>query len=195
MRKLFFWSLVMLLLSGLLGICLGGRPYGIEPSIEEHRTNLISRIAEVAELITLKVPVSQVMTSELTGYVGGIRCVVVVNGEVALGVDLEQAQMEDVDPDTRTATLFLPQPEVQYARLDHQRTKIYDISRQGLWWLAWGDEGAQKLINKMIREAQASVEGVAGDRGLVDQARRQAEDVIHGVAEAGGWDIRLSWGH
>jgi hypothetical protein len=39
------------------------------------------------------------MTSELTGYVGGIRCVMVVNGKVALGVDLEQARIEDVDPD------------------------------------------------------------------------------------------------
>ena len=63
---------------------------------------------------------------------GGIRCVLVVNGEVALGVDLEKARIEDIDPDARTVTLILLLPKVHYARLDHERTKIYSINRQGL---------------------------------------------------------------
>jgi Protein of unknown function (DUF4230) len=119
MRRLLFWPLLLLLAVGLLGVCLGGRPDALETSIEGRRTLLISSIAEMAELVTLKVPVSTVLTSELAGYVGGVRCVVVVNGDVELGVDLEQARLEDIDAEAHTATIVLPQPKVRHARLDH----------------------------------------------------------------------------
>ena len=60
-------------------------------------------------------------------------------------------------------------------------------------WLAFGDEAAQKLINKAMREAQESVEGVAQDPGLVEQARRRAERVLRGAFEVMGWEVKLVW--
>ena len=105
MSKLFYWLILILVAGGLLGSYLGGCPARIGASIEGHRALLISRITEMAELAVLKVPVSTVITSELSGYVGGIRCVVVVNGEVELGVDLAQARLEDVDPTIARSTL------------------------------------------------------------------------------------------
>lgn len=43
---------------------------------------LLSRITELAELVTLRVPVSTVITTKIAGYTGSIPCVVVVHGEV-----------------------------------------------------------------------------------------------------------------
>ena len=192
MNRLLLWPVLLLVVGGLL--YLGGRSSGLEPSIEDHQAVLISRIAEVAELVTLKVPVSTVLTSELAGYVGGISCIVVVNGNVELGVDLEQARIEDVDPEARTATLILPRPKVRHARLDHERTTVYSVNRQGIWWLALGDEPARKLVNKAMLEAQAVVEEVAQNSGLVEQARRRAERVLREAFEAVGWEVGLRWG-
>jgi Protein of unknown function (DUF4230) len=131
MIRLLFWPALLLVVGGLLGVCLGGRMDALEAPIEEHRTLLIRRITEMAELAVLKVPVSTVITSELVGYVGGVRCVAVVNGDVELGVDMEQARLEDVDAEARAATLVLPQPHVRHARLDHERTTVYSLDRQG----------------------------------------------------------------
>ena len=193
MNRLLLWPALLLVMGGLLGVFLGGRPHGLAQSIEDHRSILISRITEVAELSTLKVPVSHVMTSELAGYIGGISCIVVVNGEVALGVDLEKARIEDIDPENRTATLILPPPEVHYARLDHERTNIYSINRHGLWLLAIGDEAAQKLINKVMREAQAAVRVTAHDPLLDTKAHEQAGRIFRGAAGTLGWDLHLVW--
>jgi Protein of unknown function (DUF4230) len=193
MNRLLLWAALLLILGGLLGVCLGGRPDALETSIEGHQALLISRITEMAELAVLKVPVSTVLTSELAGYVGGVTCVLVVNGEVELGVDLEQARIEDVDPKDRTATLVLPEPKVRHARLDHERTTVYSVSRQGLWWLALGDEPARKLVNKVMKQAQAEVESAAQDPGLVEQARRRAERVLRGAFEVIGWEVDLGW--
>jgi len=193
MNRLLLWPALLLVTGGLLGVYLGGRPSASGLSIEEHQALLISRMSEVAELVTLKVPVSRVMTRELTGYVGGIQCVVVVNGEVALGVDLEQVRIKDVEPEDRTATLVLPEPKVRYARLDHERTTIYDVSRQGLWWLTLGDEAARKLVNKAMKQAQVTVRSAARDPSLVEQARRRAERVLRTAFEAIGWDLKTQW--
>ena len=193
MNRLLRWPTLLLVTGGLLAVLMGGRPSALAPSIEDHRSILISRIAEVAELTTLKVPVSQVMTSELAGYVGGISCIVVVNGEVALGVDLEKARIEDIDPDNRTATLILPPPEVHYARLDHERTKVYSIDRHGLWWLALGDEAPQKLVNKAMREAQSVIEVAVQEPQLTSKARDQADRVLNDAVGTAGWSLRIMW--
>ena len=191
MMKLFLSVLVLIVLAGgLLGSYLGGCPARIGASIEGHRALLISRITEMAELAVLKVPVSTVITSELSGYVGGIRCIVVVNGEVELGVDLEQARLEDIDPEARTATLILPEPKVRHARLDHDRTQVFSIDRDGLWCLSLSDDAARALVNKAMLEAQESVEMVARDPGLVEQARRRAEWVLRGAFEMIGWELK-----
>ena len=193
MSRLFIWPALLLVVGGLLGVCLGGRPDALEVPIEEHHALLISRITEVAELVTLKVPVSTVITSELAGYLGGVRCVVVVNGDVELGVDLEAARLEDVDPKARTATLILPDPKVRHARLDHERTTVYSLDRQGLWWLVFSNEPARRLVNRAMKQAQAEVESAAQDPGLVEQARRRAEWVLRGAFEVIGWEIDLAW--
>ncbi len=91
----------------------------------------------MSELVTLRVPVSTVITSELAGYTGSTRCIVIVNGEVELGVDLEQARFEDIDTQARTATLVLPEPKTRAARLDHARTQVYSLDRHGLWLVTW----------------------------------------------------------
>jgi Protein of unknown function (DUF4230) len=193
MNRLLFWPALLLVVGGLLGVCLGGRPAPIGASIEGHRALLISRVAELAELVTLSVPVSTVLTCELAGYVGGIKCVVVVNGEVELGVDLKEARLEEVDPETSTATLVLPQPKVRHARLDHERTTAYSLDREGLWWLALSDEPARRLLNLAMKQAQATVESAARDPGLIEQAQRRAERILRGAFEVIGWEVTLVW--
>ena len=193
MNRLLLWPALLLVTGGLLGVCLGGRPDPIGASIEGHRTLLISRITEMAELVTLKVPVSTVLTSELSGYVGGVTCVMVVNGEVELGVDLEQTHIKDIDPKDRTATLILPEPKVRHARLDHERTTVYSVNRQGLWCLVLGDEPARKLVNKAMKQAQVTVQSAARDPGLVEQARRRVERVLRAAFNVIGWKVALVW--
>ena len=116
-----------------------------------------------------------------------------VNGEVDLGVNLDQARLEDIDPDAQTATLVLPKPKVRRARLNHERTTIYDLDRQGLWLLVLSDEASRKLVNKAMREAQAAVESAAENSRLVEQAQRRAEEVLRGTFEVIGWEVQALW--
>lgn len=192
MTKLFLSALALFVLAGgLLGLYPGGRPDRIVSSTFRPEQVLLSRITELAEMVMLRVPVSTVITTEIAGYTGSVSCVIVVNGEVELGVDLEQARFEVIDPETRTATLVLPEPKSRAARLDHARTHVYSLDRHGLWLLLPSDEPGRRIVNLGMTEAQNAVEAAARDAGLIGQARQRAEKVLRGAFEAIGWKLRL----
>jgi hypothetical protein len=190
MTKLFLSALALFVLAGgLLGLYPGGRPDRIVSSTFRPEQVLLSRITELAELVTLRVPVSTVITSEIAGYTGSVSCVIVVNGDVELGVDLEQARFEDVDPESRTATLVLPEPKTRAARLDHIRTHVYSLDRHGLWWCVVSDEPGRRVVNLGMTEAQNTIEAAARDAGLIGEARERAEQVLRSAFKAIGWEV------
>ncbi|MEZ6190030.1 MAG: DUF4230 domain-containing protein [Phycisphaerales bacterium] len=194
MTKLLLSVLALIVLAGgLLGLNPGGRRDHLVSPISRPEQVLLSRITELAELVTLRVPVSTVITTELSGYTGSISCVVVVHGEVELGVDLEQARFEDVDPEARTAPLVLPPPTVHAARLNHERTRVYSLDRHGLWWLYISDEPGRRVVNRGMQQAQAVVEAAGQDAILLNQAREQAERILREAFKTIGWDPQLEW--
>ncbi len=102
-------------------------------------------------------------------------------------------RFEDIDPESRTATLILPAPEVHTARLDHEHTQVYSLDRQGLWLLLPSDEPSRRLVNRAMQEAQAAVTRAGYDEKLITRARDQAELVIRGAMEVVGWRVRIVW--
>ena len=192
--KLFLSVLTLILLAGgLLGFNPGGRRYHLMSPISRPEQVLLSRITELAELTVLVVPVSTVLTTELVGYTGSARCIVVVNGEAELGVDLEQARFADIDAEARTATLILPEPRTRAARLDHARTQIYSLDRQGLWLLLSSGESCRLVVNQAMQQAQAAVEAAGQDTKLLYQAREQAERALGNAIETVGWQLHIVW--
>jgi Protein of unknown function (DUF4230) len=111
-------------------------------------------------------------------------------GELSMRTTKEGYHMKRVARWVRSA---LPEPKVRHARLDHERTTIHSLDRQGFWWLVFSDEPARKLVNKAMKQAQATIQSAAQDPELVEQARRRAERVLRGAFEVIGWDVKLVW--
>ena len=65
----------------------------------------LEQIQTLASLTTLKINVADALVTQLAGRTGGIRAVLVVHGNVTLGVDLSKARFESVDQRNRTAVL------------------------------------------------------------------------------------------
>ncbi len=154
----------------------------------------IERVRELAELTTLRVDVADAFVTELRGRTGGTTAVLVVRGEVVVGVDLAGARFESVDAQGRIAVLVLPQPRVQFARLDHERTRLVGVWAGGLWRIVPGGTDADAAaVNAAYREAQRAVAGAADDSQLAERARRQAEVVLRAFFGALAWDVQVRW--
>lgn len=185
------WTVLVLSIGGALGVCLGPR----------YRTNtpvavtapVIGQIAELADLVVLRVPVSKVHVTRIQGYVGAVDCVVLVNGELELGTDLNLARFEEIDVETNTATLILPMPTSRRAWLNQEQSSIYRIDRKGLWKVMPYTELPPKIVNQAMVEAQQCIETVGQDAHLLKQAKEHAELVIQQFLKALGWEVKLVW--
>lgn len=185
------WTVLMLLVGGVLGICLGPR-FKSNPPVESTPV-LIGSITELADLVTLRVPVSKVHVTKIGGYVGGVDCVVLVNGELELGTDLKQASWLEVDTVARTATLVLAEPVVRRARLDHEQTSVYRIDRRGLWLMAPSAEPSRVVVNQAMSEAQHVVE-LAGEKPeLMERSMQHTEQIISRFFMVAEWGVRILW--
>lgn len=153
----------------------------------------IEQVQKLASLVTLRVPISDVQISELEGFFGSVKLVMAVHGEVEIATALSAARFEDLDHETRAATLLLPRPAPQRPRLDHEKTRILELQRGGAWRFLTGDAGEKQLTNRAMLAAQRTLAEVAARPELVDQSCQQTETVVHNFFAAMEWNVTVEW--
>ncbi len=163
--------------------------------ITHHSVNspTIEQVQKLASLVSLRVPISDVQVTELTGLTGGVKLVMAVQGDVDIAADLGTAKFEQVDAEKKSAILVLRKPVPMRPRLDHEKTRILQIDRSGLWnWLP-GETGEKTLTNRAMQSAQRILGDVAARQDLAKQACQQTEHVIKDFFAATGWQITVQW--
>jgi 8-oxo-dGTP pyrophosphatase MutT (NUDIX family) len=126
----------------------------------------------------------------LVGEREGCRGVWLIRGDALLGVHLNRAQILDKDEEARRAMVRIPPPEVMQARVDHQRTRTWQVSR--MTWLPWnGDQ--DKLRDNVTLQAQQLVAQAAGSAENIQQAKMAAEAIIREFYEEVGWQFTVIW--
>ena len=156
-------------------------------------TLLIQQVRHMSQLVTLRVPVHTTRVTEIRGYVGGIRAIVIVEGDVEVSIDLGQAAFTSFDPEARYGVLRLPQPTPSRPRLDHQRSRIAHISRLGLWNLIPGEAGEAKLVDQAMREAEQAITEAVNTPGMASQAKLHAEHVLTQFFAKANWNVEVNF--
>lgn len=185
------WTVLVLFVGGVLGVCLGPRYRGGTPV--EATPAVVGRITELADLVVLRVPVSKVHVTRIGGYLGAVDCVVLVNGELEIGTDLKLARLEEVNAEKHTATLVLAVPTLRRARLNQNHSSIYRIDRIGLWKAAPFAEASPGVVNQAMIESQQCIESVGQETHMLNQAKAHSEIVIYKFLKALGWKVSLKW--
>lgn len=153
----------------------------------------IEQVQELASLVTLRVPISDVQVSELEGFFGSVKLVMAVHGEVEIASDLSRATFEDINPEQRSAALVLPKPAPQRPRLDHEKTRILELSRGGAWKFLTEDAGEKQLTNRAMLAAQRTLWETAQQPQLAARACEQTEKVVRTFFQAMRWSVEVRW--
>ena len=164
-----------------------------DPVVHRPSQPRIEQVRALASLVTLDVPISDVHVSELEGRTGGVEIIISVRGDVQIMTDLEQARFEDIDAERQEAVLLLPKPEPQRPRVDHEKTRIVNISRRGLWRIAPGDGGEQALTNRAMMAAQRVLADAADNEELVNLACGRTEQIMREFFAALDWSVTVRW--
>jgi hypothetical protein len=156
------------------------------PISVESQGPTIQRLERLTHLITSRIYIADVLVGEGEGCRGAW----LIRGDALLGVDLSRAQILDKYEEAWRATVRLPPPEVLQARVDHQRTRTWQVSRMA--WLPWNAD-QDKLRDAVMLQAQQLVAQAAGSAESIQQAKTAAEAIIREFYEEVAWQVTVTW--
>jgi len=179
---------LLVVLAGLLVFCL--RQRHVEPPplpvVVKSQGPTIERLERLSHLVTSRVYVVDVLIGEGEGYRGAW----LIRGDALIAVKLAQATLVGKDETAKQATIRLPQPEILQARVDHERTRTWEVSR--MTWLPWHAD-QDKLRDAVMLQAQRLVSQAAGSNENIEQAKKATEAIIRALYEQVGWEVKVVW--
>ncbi len=150
---------------------------------------VVTELEKLNKLVTVKVHVSDVLEGYQANAWGAVRGAWLVKGDALLAVDMNKAAVVLRDDAAREITLSLPAPHVESARVDHERTRTYDVTVGLLRPMS----AADRMRDDAMRQAQALVQSVAGSAEYIDFARERSEAALKTHFEAVGWKAIIQW--
>jgi hypothetical protein len=149
----------------------------------------ISQLDRISELVPIRIHVADVLIAEGEGYRGSW----LIKGDAVLSCDASRAKIVQIDSAARSATLRLPPLRVASARVDHERTRTWNVGKTS--WLPWSGGDQNALRDTAMYHAQRLIEEAAlSDRNL-EPARSQTATLIQQMYEVVGWDVAVEWEH
>ena len=192
MLQQLFKALILLLAGLLIGLNVAIRLESTGGPSSTHIPTL-QEIQALSTLLTSRIEMADVSVTRLDGYLGGVEAALLVRGHVDLGVDLEQAELVDVDADQKTATLRLPEVSVISATIDHAHTRIVALSYRGVWQVNPQPMPAQRAIEQSLAGTQALLTDTGDDPAHRKRAQAKAEAVATAWARSLGWTLTVRW--
>ncbi len=116
------------------------------PVIVHSQGPTIERLERLSHLVVTRVYVADVLVGEGEGCRGAW----LVEGDALVGVNLGRARIAGKDEETKDALIVLPPPEVTQPRVDHQRSKTWEVRR--MTWLPWNAD-QDRLRDEVMLQA------------------------------------------
>jgi uncharacterized protein DUF4230 len=146
---------------------------------------IVREIQGLSELVSVKYTVQKVVgLEEKKTPVGSEKLLLIVQAEVLAGVDLSAVTQDGIKIlPKNNVQLALPPAQIFHIVIDDKETKVWD--RQITWWTPWVSPNLD-LERQARLAASASVKQGALDMGILDQAQRNAENVIKNLLQTLG---------
>ena len=182
------------LVIAILAIVLASISFGL---VLYQRTNSIASIGptvesitKLKELVTLKVTIGDVLTGQ-TDSIFGAKMALVVSGDALVSVDLSKVVISQ-NNESKSAHIRLAVPRVLMARVNQEKTGIYDVKSNSIVAIITGDRRTD-LLKTCMESAQKLVERAASNEENIQHAKDQAEMIIKQLYSELGWTINIDW--
>lgn len=185
---------VLIVVIALVAVCCvryaAGRCNWLDGKTETvmHSSSLMHELEKIADLCTLRVPLTDVLDGSRKGMIRNVRGIWIVKGDALIGVDMTQAKVETNNAGHATI-VRLPMPSVKYARVDHERTKTYNIERGILTSSSWESH----LRDEAMRQAQRMIETMAATTGHIHAAQAHTERIVKTFCAGAGVAVDIVW--
>ena len=146
----------------------------------------IERLEQLSHLVATRVYIADVLVGEGNGCKGAW----LIRGDALIAVDLSKASIVEKDEAAKKATIRLPPPEILQARVDHERTQIWEL--KSTTWMPWAAD-KDSLRDTVMAHAQRLVGHAAGSAENIQAAKIAAETVLRALYSEVGWQLTETW--
>jgi len=141
---------------------------------------MVEKITSMGKLELVKYSMKDVLEKkQIHTILPDERVLFVAVGEVTACIDLTKVARKDIIQNAaqKTVTVILPQPEICYAKLDHQRSKVYDVSGVIL------PSTTQAMIEDIYKLAEKRLLDNAQQMDITGKARQNAQVIFKPLLE------------
>lgn len=130
---------------------------------------ILTKITIMGKLELVKFSMKDVIDkTEVKDFWPDERILFVAVGEVTACIDLTKVKKEDIRIKNDSVTVFLPQPEICYTKLDHQKSKVYDVS--GMWF----SDTVKEKVEDIYKVAENKIFTTAMQMNILGKAKENA---------------------
>ena len=146
--------------------------------IEITDTGLVQKITSMGKLELVKYEMKDIIEQkEVHPILPDSRVLLLAVGEVTACIDLTKVKRSDITQGKDSVTVFLPAPEICYAKLDHDKSKVYDI--KGVMF----EDGAKDMVEGVYKVAEKRILDDANQMNVLGMARQNAQLIFKPLLE------------
>ena len=140
---------------------------------------MVEKISNMGRLELVKYSMKDVLEKkELRMILPDKRILFVAVGEVTGCLDLTKIKKSDIiNSNTDSVTVYLPDPEICYVKLDHQRSKVYDVS--GVLF----PSESKEMVEGIYKLAEQKILQNAKDQDILGKTRQNAQLIFKPMLE------------
>ncbi len=151
---------------------------------------VVTQVQKLSQLVTVRYRIERVVgMTEQKDPVGAESILLMVEGEVTGGVDLQKVTAGDVTSDAQgVTTVTVPAATITNVSLDESKTKVWD--RHVTWWTPWAPPDPD-LEHKARLKALDDIRQAALDMGILGQAQTNVKSALQDLFQAVGWKANV----
>ena len=179
-KKIFFtllFSIVTIVL--LIGFFFYVKKQFVETRTEITEDVMLEKITSIGKLELVKYNMKDVIEKkQLRTLLPDKKILLVAAGEVAGCIDLTKVKQEDIEKSTSDSiTVYLPQPEICYFKLDHKRSRVYDVTG------SWFADDTKTMVEEIYKLAEQRILQNARDMDILGKTRENAFVIFKPILE------------
>jgi hypothetical protein len=132
-------------------------------------TGMVQKITSMGKLELVKYTMKDIVEQkEIHPILPDSKVLFLAVGEVTACIDLTKVKRSDIIQSNDLVTVFLPQPEICYSAIDHQKSKVYDI--RGTWF----QNDTKDMVEAVYKIAEKRIMENAKQMDVIGTARQNA---------------------
>ena len=144
-----------------------------ESRTETTETGMVQKIASMGKLELVKYTMKDIVEQkEIHPILPDSKVLFLAVGEVTACIDLTKVKRSDITQTKDSVVVFLPPPEICYAKLDHEKSKVYDIIG------AWFPDNTKNMVEGVYKLAEKRILDNATQMDVLGMARQNAQSIF-----------------